>query len=433
MPGPASRASDYFAGHMHSTSGAPTGPAETPHAVLAKGLGLVPEREAPVERRARQNAAPPGPTQDDKDQEEAIARLNAFLGSRASMEKVETMFRSRGHISGRSTRVSSADVPSEPSDPLPNDADAAASTAAAVEAAVAMAAAAAAVNTEPEARFQADAGPRVFGPSPGSGPGLDHRSGAVSGASPGAVFRDGPVRDGFPESGGSSAAAAAAMQRLRICVPRSEGEAKVEDSPAGQEGLRYLDIPEAGMETFKAFAKGIASKISLECSEMNPYIRALKDHRKSILEGSVDLMEEEVDSLEVRLGTQRDDALARLDVSALIAAENQRRAAAAAAAASSAGGGSAPGLLLQQCTGTECDTRVVSGDQDSFLLTPGRTCSSDWTTIDSPAAIPSFPFGRALTGANAAKAAAGGAGDANAVAGTAARANAIGRQQKVWT
>lgn len=99
---------------------------------------------------------------------------------------------------------------------------------------------------------------------------------------------------------------------LRIGVPMTH-----RGSPRGQSdkgALRYLDIPQTSLADFQEYAKSLINKASLECSEMNPYIRALCDHRRSMTEGVVDLWAEHVDSLEARLATQRCGALATLNI-----------------------------------------------------------------------------------------------------------------------
>eukprot|EP00927_Polykrikos_kofoidii_P079539 TRINITY_DN76317_c0_g1_i1.p1 TRINITY_DN76317_c0_g1~~TRINITY_DN76317_c0_g1_i1.p1 ORF type:complete len:537 (-),score=87.19 TRINITY_DN76317_c0_g1_i1:157-1767(-) len=114
-------------------------------------------------------------------------------------------------------------------------------------------------------------------------------------------------------------------QVFRFGLPRSSEEtprtARSDDSSSG--GLRYLDIPETGLAGFQMFAKELAEKMKVECAESNPYIQALTAHREAYSQSIVDLRTEVVDSLEVRLATQRADALASLKMRAEEGARRQ--------------------------------------------------------------------------------------------------------------
>merc|ERR1712136_60080 len=98
-----------------------------------------------------------------------------------------------------------------------------------------------------------------------------------------------------------------ANRRLLFGVPRTSRD---QQQVAGQ--LRYLRISEGSRDQFRQFAKSLASKVSLECAESNPYVQALQAHREELAQGSIHLQGEAVDSLESKLATQRLGGLATL-------------------------------------------------------------------------------------------------------------------------
>uniref|UniRef100_A0A7S1AQX9 Uncharacterized protein n=1 Tax=Noctiluca scintillans TaxID=2966 RepID=A0A7S1AQX9_NOCSC len=98
-----------------------------------------------------------------------------------------------------------------------------------------------------------------------------------------------------------------ANRRLLFGVPRTSRD---QQQVAGQ--LRYLRVSEGSRDQFRQFAKSLASKVSVECAESNPYVQALQAHREELAQGSIHLQGEAVDSLESKLATQRLGGLATL-------------------------------------------------------------------------------------------------------------------------
>lgn len=170
------------------------------------------------------------------------------------------------------------------------------------------------------------------------------------------------------------------------------------------------------MSTFQTFAKELAAKMKVECAESNPYIQALAAHREAYSQSIIDLRTEVVDSLEVRLATQRNDALATLRMKVQQKSEPQDegsgysgvtatldsviggfsgaasssstaargasgRAASAAAAADAGSGDNGPGDLGKQflavwppvCLRDSRSTRTALG----VVFTPGREREDD--------------------------------------------------------
>jgi hypothetical protein len=75
--------------------------------------------------------------------------------------------------------------------------------------------------------------------------------------------------------------------------------------------LRHLDIPEGDVQQFQDFAKELTEQMRIECASANPYVQALAAHREEI-EQNRTRIEDSFDSLEIRLATRRQDALATL-------------------------------------------------------------------------------------------------------------------------
>lgn len=84
---------------------------------------------------------------------------------------------------------------------------------------------------------------------------------------------------------------------------------------ADDRNMRYLHIHEKGRDHFQKFAKSLIDQLSVECAESNPYVKALCAHRQEMMESTLDLKKEVVDSLAARLGTERVDNLATMTVS----------------------------------------------------------------------------------------------------------------------
>eukprot|EP00747_Dinoflagellata_sp_TGD_P209958 gnl/TRDRNA2_/TRDRNA2_83314_c0_seq1.p1 gnl/TRDRNA2_/TRDRNA2_83314_c0~~gnl/TRDRNA2_/TRDRNA2_83314_c0_seq1.p1 ORF type:complete len:360 (-),score=66.57 gnl/TRDRNA2_/TRDRNA2_83314_c0_seq1:35-1114(-) len=107
----------------------------------------------------------------------------------------------------------------------------------------------------------------------------------------------------------TAAADATPGRRFRLGIPRSASSI---DGSHAEGATRYLHIPQADRRQFQQYAKALATRMSVECADSNPYIQALNAHRAELLQGVVDLQDEVVDSLPSRLATQRSDALATL-------------------------------------------------------------------------------------------------------------------------
>ncbi|CAK0796534.1 unnamed protein product, partial [Prorocentrum cordatum] len=93
-------------------------------------------------------------------------------------------------------------------------------------------------------------------------------------------------------------------------------------------------------------------EVSLEFSSLNPYVQALCEHRREISAGQKELADEAVDSLEVRMATQRASALATLEVPA--------------GAPRSAADGAEPGEPL--CRRWPCDGAFDRGGQHTAVV-----------------------------------------------------------------
>mmetsp|Transcript_60544 Transcript_60544/g.131200 ORF Transcript_60544/g.131200 Transcript_60544/m.131200 type:complete len:402 (-) Transcript_60544:77-1282(-) len=102
-----------------------------------------------------------------------------------------------------------------------------------------------------------------------------------------------------------------AMPRSAL-TPRNPDSGPVENGAAVKDQVLYLDIPEDGLLQFQQFAKDIAAQARLESAMKNPYIQALTQYRKELCEGAAEVSCGQVDSVEVRLATQRSGGLAML-------------------------------------------------------------------------------------------------------------------------
>merc|ERR1712046_199658 len=74
----------------------------------------------------------------------------------------------------------------------------------------------------------------------------------------------------------TSSAANGKLASLTFGMPRTD-----EDSPRS-DSLKFLDIPEKGMQQFQEFAKALKTQMSRECAESNPYVQALVAQREAI-------------------------------------------------------------------------------------------------------------------------------------------------------
>lgn len=128
----------------------------------------------------------------------------------------------------------------------------------------------------------------------------------------------------------SSQSAAGAPSQLRFWIPRSSDDtprqsAKNESANLfaayrGQDPLerqerrhlRHLDIPAEDFVQFKEFAKELVEHVHLECAPSNPYVQALTAHRLELSQGRT--IDDETDSLAMRLATRRHDALAMMEM-----------------------------------------------------------------------------------------------------------------------
>lgn len=90
------------------------------------------------------------------------------------------------------------------------------------------------------------------------------------------------------------------------------GASNLLERQAQQQG-RYHEVSDGDLSDFRAFARTVANRARLECTTANPYIQALAAHRLELEQGIFDATKD-VNSLEMRLATQRHDALATLRV-----------------------------------------------------------------------------------------------------------------------
>jgi len=109
------------------------------------------------------------------------------------------------------------------------------------------------------------------------------------------------------------------MWKLRLGIPQTQSP--TEDR--NERNMKYIHIPERGREQFQQFAKALKDKLSVECAESNPYVKALCAHRQEMADSGLDLGKEAVDSLPARLATERYDALASMEMSEEFLRERQ--------------------------------------------------------------------------------------------------------------
>jgi hypothetical protein len=108
------------------------------------------------------------------------------------------------------------------------------------------------------------------------------------------------------------------MWKLRLGIPQTQTGVD-----QNERNMKYLHIPERGREQFQQFAKALKDKLSVECAESNPYVKALCAHRQEMADSGLDLGKEAVDSLPARLATERYDALASMQMSEDLLREHQ--------------------------------------------------------------------------------------------------------------
>lgn len=123
------------------------------------------------------------------------------------------------------------------------------------------------------------------------------------------VSNDRVLSPNFAKERTSSSTASAIMWKLKLGIPQTEESAEDQQ----ERNMKYIHIPERGREQFQQFAKALKDKLTVECAESNPYVKALCQHRQEMAESGLDLGNEAVDSLPARLATERSDALASME------------------------------------------------------------------------------------------------------------------------
>jgi len=116
-----------------------------------------------------------------------------------------------------------------------------------------------------------------------------------------------PPSPGSPTSSAAASPNANFLWKMRLGITPT--------GTADDRSMRYLHIHEKGRDQFQQFAKSLIDQLSVECAESNPYVKALCAHRQEMLDSTLDLSKEVVDSLPARLGTERLDNLASMTIS----------------------------------------------------------------------------------------------------------------------